>query len=560
MFRKIYFGLLGTLLMLTLGIAFFFYPVPIAHAAAITVNNLSAGSVVGQCTLRDAILAADANATVNGCSAGSGADTIGFGALSGTIVLTASLPTVSEDLTIDGSNNITISGNDLYRVFNVSPVKFDLKNITIQSGKGNPNGGAISNTSGGTVTISNTIFLSNTAPTAGADGGAIENNTSTLNIWNSTFRANLSADQGGAIHVASGNVSITGTIFISNSSTLTNSASGGAIGHTSGVVTVMNSSFSLNRSSSSGGAINSFSVTGLSVTNTSFDDNATNNGSGGAINNDTNTQVVTITTSSFSNNIAHGALGRGGAVSILGRVTISNSAFLNNQSFGTSEGGGGIFIGNHTSISSTISNSSLTSNSADVGGGGIWIGLGALAITNTTLSGNTTNRDGGGIYSSGTTTTTLNNVTLAYNIADNDGNATGDGGGIFKSSGTLNVKNTIIGNNTDKGGQAPDCGGTLVSQGYNFLGLATGCIGFADSVNNDHVANPTDPLLQPLQYYGGTTLVHALQASSIALNNGNNLTCATTDQRGVARPVDGTCDIGAFEGVGSLLYLPLILR
>jgi hypothetical protein len=55
-------------------------------------------------------------------------------------------------------------------------------------------------------------------------------------------------------------------------------------------------------------------------------------------------------------------------------------------------------------------------------------------------------------------------------------------------------------------------------------------------------------------------LVHAIQAGSVALNNGNNATCAATDQRGVARLVSGTCDIGAFEGVGTLLYLPPIIR
>jgi hypothetical protein len=537
--------------------ALLFYSVPPARAAGITVTTLAASGGPGECSLRDAILAANTDSAVFACTSGSGADAITFGALSGTIVLTASLPTINADLTIDGSNNITISGNDLYQVLSVSSGKFNLNNITIQKGKGNFNGGAIINGSTGTVTISNTNFLSNTAPSAGADAGAILNSGTgaTLNIWNSSFTANLSSDQGGAIHVSAGNVSITGTTFISNTARDAGGL-GGAIANAGGVVTITNSSFSLNRSNSSGGAIESFSISGLRVTNSTFDDNATNNnGDGGAIDNAGITGVVTITSSSFSNNIAQG---RGGAVSTFARVTISNSAFLNNQSLTTAgEGGGAIYISNNTGIAATISHSSLTSNSADIGGG-VYIGLGALAITNTTISGNTANRDGGGLRTSATIT--LNNVTVAYNIADNDSSTTGDGGGIFRSSGTVNVKNTIIANNTDTGGQAPDCGGTLVSQGNNFLGLATGCTGLTDGVNGDHVANPTDPLLQPLSYYGGSTLVHALQAASSALNNGNNATCATIDQRGVARPVSGTCDIGAFEGIGSLLYMPLILK
>lgn len=554
MSRKIHFVLFAALLMLALGSTMFFYSVPSAHAASITVTTLSETSSVGQCTLRDAITAANNNTTVFGCT-GSGADTIGFGALSGTIVLTGTLPTIGGDLTIDGGNNITISGNDLFQVLVVSFGKFNLNNITVQKGKGFVNAGAISNSSTGTVTISNTNFLSNTAPSAGADGGAIVNSgtAAILHIWNSTFRANLSSDQGGAVYVSAGNVSITGTQFISNTGAL-----GGAIAQPGGVVTITSSSFSLNRSSSSGGAIESFSIGGLNVINSSFDNNATTiNGDGGAIDNAVSNTAITITTSSLSNNSAQG---KGGAVSIFGRVAISNSNFLNNQSLATAgEGGGGIYIIHNSSISSTISHSSITSNSADFGGG-IFIGKGAVAITNTTLSGNTAKRDGGGLYSTGTTTTTLNNVTVAYNIADNDNNTSGNGGGIFRNTGVVNAKNTIIAPNTDKGSEAPDCSGTLVSQGNNFLGLATGCTGLTDGVNSDHVANPTDPLLLPLGYYGGSTLVHALSAASAALNNGNNATCASTDQRGVARPIGGTCDIGAFEGVGPLFYLPLIFR
>lgn len=558
MSRKINFVLFAALLMLGLGIALLFYPVPIAHAAAITVTTLSETSSGGQCTLRDAITAANNNAAVFACGAGSGADTIGFGALSGTIVLTGTLPAINSDLTIDGSNNITISGNDLFQVLSVSSGKFNLNNITIQKGKGNPNGGALVNGSTGTVTISNTNFLSNTAPVATFDGGAIENSgtAATLNIWNSTFRANLSSDQGGAIHASAGNVSITGTTFISNTARDGGSL-GGAIAQVGGVVTVTTSTFSLNRSSSSGGAIESFSTGGLRVTSSTFDNNATTiSGDGGAIDGGGVAKAVTIISSTFSNNSAQG---RGGAVSTFAGLTISNSAFLNNQSLTTAgEGGGGIYVTNSTGITSTISNSSVTGNSADLGGGLFMIGS-PVAITNTTISGNTAKRDGGGLRT-GATTTTLNNVTVTNNFADNDNNATGNGGGIYRSAGTVNVKNTIIANNTDKGGETPECSGPLVSQGNNFQGLATGCTGLTDGVNGDHVANPTDPLLLPLGFYGGSTLVHAFQATSTALNNGNNTTCASTDQRGVPRPIGGTCDIGAFEGGGNLIFLPLIFR
>jgi hypothetical protein len=54
-------------------------------------------------------------------------------------------------------------------------------------------------------------------------------------------------------------------------------------------------------------------------------------------------------------------------------------------------------------------------------------------------------------------------------------------------------------------------------------------------------------LLGPLQDNGGPTQTHALLAGSPALNAGNNAYATATDQRGFARIVGGTIDIGAFE-------------
>jgi hypothetical protein len=55
----------------------------------------------------------------------------------------------------------------------------------------------------------------------------------------------------------------------------------------------------------------------------------------------------------------------------------------------------------------------------------------------------------------------------------------------------------------------------------------------------------TDPLLGPLQYYGGFTPTLMPAANSVALDNGAN--CPATDQGGVARPQGPGCDIGAVE-------------
>jgi hypothetical protein len=75
----------------------------------------------------------------------------------------------------------------------------------------------------------------------------------------------------------------------------------------------------------------------------------------------------------------------------------------------------------------------------------------------------------------------------------------------------------------------------------------------------------TDPLLGPLQDNGGPTWTHALLYNSPAIDAGDPVNCTPTDQRGVARPIDGdsdgtaVCDIGAveFELIWGA-YLPII--
>ena len=226
--------------------------------------------------------------------------------------------------------------------------------------------------------------------------------------------------------------------------------------------------------------------------------------------------------------IRYGSDSSGSGVRNSGALVLTNSTVSGNRSAGFT--GGGIF----NSGTLTITSSTFSGNTAGSGGGGgIFNSGGTLTITNSTVSGNTADT-GGGILSGGTLT--LTSSTITRNVAE-----TGSGGGIRSFSGSPELVNTIIAENTAATG--PDCSGSPTSLGYNLIGDDTNC-GFAP-VNGDLVN--VAPLLGPLQDNGGPTFTHALDPNSPAIDAGDDSEAPTTDQRGVPRPQGARSDIGAYE-------------
>lgn len=234
------------------------------QAAGIVVNTVNdADATDGVCSLREAISAANTNATYNECT-GSGSfgdDTITFDSSSsgGTITLGSTLPAIVSGqgtLTIDGAGqSITISGNNSVRIFVVnSGATLTLNNLTVSNGflfcsdEGcRVWGGAIHNS--GTVNISNSTFSNDSISCLGefctALSGAIYNhyNSGTVNITNSTFSSNSA--NGGALE-----------------GSIPGDGEGGAI-YNYGTANISNSTFSGNSASDIGGIFNTYNTVNI---------------------------------------------------------------------------------------------------------------------------------------------------------------------------------------------------------------------------------------------------------------------------------------------------------
>jgi predicted outer membrane repeat protein len=229
-------------------------------------------------------------------------------------------------------------------------------------------------------------------------------------------------------------------------------------------------------------------------------------------------------------------------------LTAVDTAFISNTA--SSGGGGAIF----NSGAANLTNVTFSSNSAVGDGGGLrnnTAGITSAVLTNTTFSNNRTNAGGGGIYDGSGTTIDLRNSTLSGNFADDDANGTpGDDqdGGAIRAVGTSRLQNTILGTNTDKSGDAPECDGTVTRFGYVLVRTTTGCTfgGTGDTVTG--FQSGVDPLLGNLGNNGGPTQTFALLSGSPAIDKVPFGLCLTAaDQRGVSRIQGTACDLGAFE-------------
>ncbi len=425
-------------------------------------------------------------------AAAASGDTINFAkALNGqTITITSGLiPDIGKDLTIKGpgAGKLTISGggtSDILGFFQSldpgsSSINATVSGLTFTDGLSQFGGGAIA-TFGASLTVSDSVFTDNTAPTS--TGGAINANTPDFSVA-PTLSLTLARDQfsgnsaavGGAVQALGVNVNVSHSSFSGNA--------GAALADDGGLVTVDHSDFSGN----SGSAIDYFPgfisgvAYGLNVSASDFSDN---------------------TTTFF-----------GGAISSNGTTTITGSSFERNSDVSTSYAqGGAVFVGGGDGT--TIDGSRFVDNTAQGGsqyatyGGAVFLTAGQNdRVTNSTFSGNRAlgsfNDEGGALFVSTffsffstPPTLTISGDNFANNQAiapvQNNSGGYAQGGALDADDypGAISIADTTFLNNSAIGADNPAVGGVGSRAGGGALSASGNPQGFGSpgTLTIDHVS------------------------------------------------------------------------
>ncbi|MEM7585395.1 MAG: choice-of-anchor Q domain-containing protein [Acidobacteriota bacterium] len=470
-------------------------PLLAADIAVTTMDDTLAGP---ECSLRAALLASDFDLEVGGCAAGSpGLDRVlvpeGF----------FSLHPGSPSDDPEQTGDLDIAGP--VEVIGAGP------NRTFLQPAG-PRGGATDRVfevlAGGDASIRGLTIRGGRAELG---GGLFVGNRGRLTLGDCRLVAN-EASSGGSLYAESATLTIEDCDILDN-----RAAAGGAIFHLRGDLTVRASRFRFNKARS----IDPW--TGLP-----------------------------------------GSSGGGGAVAAMGGSTLLEaSEVLGNRADDTRWGGGGILAiaGNLDIVRSTLAGNSATDALADgspvdpafdeSGGGAIGAWDASVRLVNSTLSGNEadgTRLGGGGVLSVGSDVA-ANHVTLWDNSADGARRAGGDLAGgslaLFSEPGSM-----VLGASIFAGASPAECflgASQAIVGGAAPNAIGDGTCGEAPSIGSVTGLHPT------LAGEGGFTRIHRLLPGSNAVDAGpaecldSNGVPLLIDQRGVPRPQNGLCDLGAIE-------------
>ena len=303
-------------------------------------------------------------------------------------------------------------------------------------------------------------------------------------------------------------------------------ASGGGIYSYNGQVTVMGAVISGNSAKGGKGGAGGAGGSGADGGDGGKGGNAIG---GGIAGNGTigNPQLAIETSTISGNTIVAGKAGAAGAAGSHGAKGKSGDL-----GYGY---GGGVF----SAATVTITQSTISKNKGEFGGGIASLGNGTTTIINSTIAQNSA-EGGGGIEVQNGSTVKIHNDTIAQNKASDTG------GGIESfSPDSIEVISTIIAGNTAH--TDADASG-MFDASFDLIGKVTDGTTFTADTSNLKNENP---LLGSLGLHGGTTatLLPSIKPGKLSpvIDAGSDPDLQSVDQRGDPRLLGDGVDIGAVE-------------
>jgi predicted outer membrane repeat protein len=375
---------------------------------------------------------------------------------------------VTKSLQFIGVGGPLVSGGGTNRVFSVTAgVDVTMDGLTVTrgwlSGSTAADGAGAGIYNSGNLTLTTTVITNNVASSAfvNTGGGGIYNAApGVLRLFGSSVISNAGY-QGGGLHVAGGTVMLDHSSVFSNVVTNAMAAGGGLYiaGAATAVTVTNNSTIAGNRAagtSNTGGGVH-VAAGVLNVISSTVTNNVVNGLGGGFYLYPGVSANVTASTV-FSNAAGTASNHNGGGIYSLGAVTLTNSTVTNNRAGGY---GGGVYqFGNGL----TIAGSAITSNTATYSGGGFYMAASAAAqalLTDSVVASNTAN-SGAGVYAVAQMTLTVAGGSVHNNTSNTDG------GGLY-AAGALTLTDVSVYSNQANGGRG---GGIYVGGAATLAGGA----------------------------------------------------------------------------------------